>query len=181
MPDARELGREQGLASAARVSLAEGGAPPNPVEEQLDLPGLLGLPPAANTVNNKEKQVVPLRKPGTRAGIRNRRTEEWLDYFSNRGYRLPIESLMAVANLGVDELAKRLCCSALEAMNVIIRVNAEVAPYLHPRLASIEFRARGEPGGRSSTLEIEGSLVDVTPENSLPDAPPANPSDGDFG
>jgi hypothetical protein len=147
-------GFEQGLATAARLSLGERGAPPDPAAEQLDLPDLLGLPPAANTSNS---QVTATRRPGTRAGIRNKTTEGWIDYFINRGYRLPIENLMALANLGVDALAKRLQCSPIEAVNIIIRVNAEVAPYLHPRLASIELR------DRPSTLQIEGSLVNVTP------------------
>lgn len=164
---------EQGLATAARLALGERGAAPGPDEDQLDLPGLLGLPAANTTVN----EVTVARRPGTRAGILNKRTTDWLEYFSKRGYRLPIENLMALANLGVEELAKRLHCSPLEAINVIIRVNSEVAPYLHPRLSAIELKPPGELGGRPSTLEIEGSLVDVTPQPS-PSAPTGN---GDLG
>jgi hypothetical protein len=65
---------------------------------------------------------------------------------------------MAYVNLGVDELARRLGCTPLEAMNVIIRCNAEAAPYLHAKLASIEIKRDGEVGGRATTLAI-----DVTP------------------
>jgi hypothetical protein len=152
---------EQGLATAARLALAEGGAPPGSEGEQLDLADLLGLPPAPSS----NGAGLPARRSGSRAGIRNRRTEEWLEYFSGRGLRLPLENLMAMANLGVDEVRRRLGCTPLEAMNVIIRCNAEAAPFLHARLASIELKRPGEPGGRPSTLSIEGELaIDVTPE-----------------
>ena len=73
---------------------------------------------------------------------------------------------MSFANLGVDEVAKRLKCSPLEAMNVIIRCNSEAAPYLHAKLATVEIRRPGEVGGRASTLALDHELVDVTPEES---------------
>jgi hypothetical protein len=153
---------EQGLATAARLAAGERGAPARPDDEveQLDLSELLGLPP----VNGSKGQVVTVRKPGTRAGIRNNRTQEWDRWFRERGFRFPIEIFMAYANMSVDELRKRLGCSALEATNVILRAAGEAAPLLHARLASIELKRDGEPGGRSSRLEIEGSLVDVTPQ-----------------
>jgi hypothetical protein len=144
---------EQGLATPARLALADQPAPAGSEPAQLELADLLGLP-----VSSSIRPSVPDRRPGTRAGIRNKRTEEWLDYFSAQGYRLPIHNLMAYANLGVDELARRLGCTALEAMNVIIRCNAEAAPYLHAKLASIEIKRDGEVGGRSTTLAI-----DITP------------------
>jgi hypothetical protein len=162
---------EQGLATAARLAGDERAAPPGPDEvEQLDLLELLGLPP----VNGSKTEVVSVRKPGTRAGIRNNRTLEWERYFRERGYRFPIEIFMATANMPVDALRKSLGCSALEAMNIILKAAGEAAPLLHARLASIEVKRDGEPGGRSATLEIEGSLVDVTPQH-----PPAASSQND--
>jgi hypothetical protein len=88
-----------------------------------------------------------VRRIGTRRGIPNRTTTAWQEYFAARGYRMPLENLMSFANLGVDDVANRLGCSPLEAMNVIIRCNAEAAPYLHHKLASIEIRRDGTPGG----------------------------------
>jgi hypothetical protein len=49
---------ERGLATAARLSLADRGQPPDSTDEQLDLPGLLG-PPAANTTNGSANEVIP--------------------------------------------------------------------------------------------------------------------------
>jgi hypothetical protein len=150
---------EQGLATAARLLLAERGAPASSEAEQLDLADLLGLPaPGSATPNG------PARRPGTRRGVLNKTTEGWLEYFAGRGYRLPLENLMAFANLGIDEVSKRLRCSPLEAMNVIIRCNAEAAPFLHAKLASVEIKRPGEIGGRASTLRL-GEVLDVTPDD----------------
>ena len=75
---------------------------------------------------------------------------------------------MALGNLGIEALAKAVGCSKLEAVNVIIRCNAEAAPYLHPRLASLELKARGEVGGRSSTLALDHEILDITPDDTTP-------------
>jgi hypothetical protein len=162
---------EQGLATAARLSLdarpgRAGPAGAGEAPEQLDLLGLLGMS-APSGPGAPARHDLPASRPGTRAGIRNRRTDEWIEYFAARGYRSPLENLLALANLGVEELSRALRCSLLEAAQIIIRCNSEAAPYLHPKLASLELRSRGEPGGRPSTLELVpqhrefGSLVDL--------------------
>jgi hypothetical protein len=144
---------EQGLATAARLALADQPAPAGSEPVQLELAGLRGLPALSSI-----RPSFPERCPGKRAEIRNKRTEECLEYFSVQGYRLPIHNRMAYANLGVDELARRLGWTPLEAMNVIIRCSAEAAPYLHAKLASIEIKRDGELGGRATRLAI-----DITP------------------
>jgi hypothetical protein len=157
---------EQGLATAARLSLAD--QPAKPLAEAAEQLDLLGLPAS------KGRDVVETR-PGTRRGIPNKATQEWSKWFSNRGYRLPIEILMDVANRRVDELSRALNVSRGDAMNLIIRCASEAAPFMHARLASIELKP-GEPGGPSSTLEITGSLVDVIPQHT-PAEPPESPTD----
>jgi hypothetical protein len=173
---------DQGLATAARELLATQPSAPERAE-QLDL-DFLGMP--AYREESTGAQIVPVperldrvpefrdldepRRRGTRAGVRNRRTEEWLAYFATR-YRSPVENLLAMGNMSIEELCKSLRCSPLEAANIKIRCNAEAAPYTHAKLATIEIKPPGTPGGGASTLAIEGGLVEtivVTPEDDSP-------------
>jgi hypothetical protein len=115
------------------------------------------------------------RRRGSRAGIRNRRTEEWLAYFGNK-YRSPVENMLAMGNMSIDALCKSLRCTPLEAAHIKIKCNEAAAPYIHAKLASIEVRPAGTvESGVASTLMIEGGLletIDVMAEDDRPSSEP---------
>src|SRR5262249_12831841 len=126
------MSAEQGLVTAAHL-VVQPDRPPRRRAEQLDL-DFLGMPAYQDRGG---AQVVPVperlddpaenesedgRRRGSRAGIRNKRTEEWLAYFAQR-YRSPVENLLAMGNMSIEELSRSLRCSALEAANIKIRCN----------------------------------------------------------
>lgn len=153
------MSAEQGLnAAAQQLMTTQPERPDQPEQGELDF---LGMPSYRNDEGkNVRPQPIPLpdtvRGRGSRAGIRNRRTEEWIDYFAHR-YRMPLEGLMAIGNLAVEEIRRSLSCTALEAMHIKIRALESAAPYLHSKLSSIEVKPAGTPGGAPSTLTIDSA------------------------
>ena len=118
---------------------------------------LLGLPTvaakreAAVFVNNAGK--------GRPRGIRNHKTEQWLDYLTRR-YASPLEVLAQIANAPVDALATELRCSRLEALREKRHAAEALAPFLHSKLATLELRPPGDPrGGIPSTLFLQPQEV----------------------
>jgi hypothetical protein len=111
-------GRAAIVANAAR----DVPAPDDGEGEQGDL---LGLP----TPDGME----PSRGPGRPPGRRNRRTEERANYLLSR-YPSPLEGLAQIAAMPVAELAKRLGCTPLEALQEQRLSRIALAPYVHARM-----------------------------------------------
>ena len=129
---------KEGLAAALKVSTAaHPSAPPGTAEEQLDLHELLGLrkPAPVPTANCNQ---MPARRggPGRPPGVRNRRTEEWINYLLSK-YTSPVEVMLRVANMGVEDLRGALSCSAAEALEIILKAANYSAPFVHARSPEI--------------------------------------------
>jgi len=99
---------------------------------------------------------------GRPPGRRNRRTEEWLEYFSK--YPSPIELLLRTAAAPLDEFSRVLGCSKHEAIKLQIAAATAAAPFLHPRLSAFELHPPGHPKGMPSTLVLQPqeSAIDVS-------------------
>jgi hypothetical protein len=125
---------------------------------------LLGLP----TVAAKREVAVFANNAGKGRprGIRNHKTEQWLDYLTRR-YASPLEVLAQIANAPVDALAAELHCSRLEALREKRHAAEALAPFLHSKLATLELRPPGDPlGGIASTLVLrpQDVAIDITEE-----------------
>ena len=91
--------------------------------DQLELlPDLLGLPEVP----------VERRGPGRPKGARNKRTEEWTAYLLGR-YHSPLEALLQLGLMPVQELARSLNCTMIEALAEKRQALAAILPYLHQR------------------------------------------------
>jgi hypothetical protein len=142
---------EDGFRSAAKTALTTQPAPPA-AAEQLDL---LGMPSYRDPKTGQE--VTPRPQGGRPAGSRNRRTDEWIAHLLGR-YPSPLEGLLQMGNLGIDELARSLECTRLDAAKLKAFALKEAAPYLHARLSSVEVKAPGDPAsgiGAPLILEAE--------------------------
>jgi hypothetical protein len=135
------------------------------LEEALDRQA--GSPPAAPTQLALLDEVGVVNHKGNAGkgrppGRRNRRTEEWLEYFSK--YPSPIELLLRTAAAPLDEFSRELGCSKQEAIKLQIAAATAAAPFLHPRLSAIELHPPGHPDGMPSTLTLQPqeSAVDVS-------------------
>jgi hypothetical protein len=118
---------------------------------------LLGLP----TVAAKREAAVFANNAGKGRprGIRNHKTEQWLDYLTRR-YASPLEVLAQIANAPVDALAAELHCSRLEALREKRSAATALAPFLHSKLAVLELRPPGDPRGSiPSTLVLQAQEV----------------------
>ena len=153
---------ETGLATAAAVALEDGPGRARSEPEQLDL---LGLPP----INNGKQIVVP--RPGQRG--RGRRTQEWIDHLLTSGkYPSPLETLLALGNVSIIELARSLGCDNLAAAQLKVKALEIVLPFLHPRLSAVEILPPGDPkGGIPSRLELAGEVIDVVGADEVEDEP----------
>jgi hypothetical protein len=142
---------DDGFRSAAQTALATQPAPPAG-PEQLDL---LGMPSYRDAKTGQE--ITPRPQGGRPAGSRNRRTDEWIAHLLGR-YPSPLEGLLQMGNLGIDELARSLECTRLDAAKLKAFALKEAAPYLHARLSSVEVKAPGDPAsgiGAPLILEAE--------------------------
>jgi hypothetical protein len=115
----------------------------------------------------------PAKRIGRPPGSRNRRTVEMVDYLLSR-YTSPLEGLLAIAQARVDELAERLQCSKLEALQEKRFAWAAALPYLHQRqplavnlnshklvqLTIIDGDAPAEAAGEA-TISIAARLVEI--------------------
>jgi hypothetical protein len=119
---------------------------------------LLGLPAIEKSAN------LSRAGRGRPPGARNRSTREWLDYLS-RKYGSPLEVLAQMARAPTDQLARELGCTRLEAYVQKRHAAESLAPFLHPRLSSVELYPPGHPAGPPS-------LLSLTPQDwaEIPDA-----------
>lgn len=166
-------GEKTGIDAAVRATIGTGDLlDTRPEEEQLDL---LGFPPT------KDGRPILPRRNGRPPGKRSYRTQEWIDYLLTK-YPSPLEGLLAIANLGIEELAQGAKCSLLEALDRKIKCLSEAAPFLHSKLASIELKPPGSPGGPSVPLVVDGDeAVDVTPPYDPPAYDPPAYTNGSTG
>jgi hypothetical protein len=74
------------------------------------------------------------RGPGRPPGRINLRTERVANWILAR-YRDPLEGLVAMATMGVADLAAALNCTKLEAFQEIRHCSVAALPYLHQRQA----------------------------------------------
>ena len=120
----------RGLVTAAQQLLATQPSAPEPAE-QLD-PDFLGTPAHREESTDATRVPVPERldtvpesrhldePQGRRRRGRDRRTEEWLAYFANR-YRSPVENLLAMGDMGIEELCKSLRQCGLQGLELELR------------------------------------------------------------
>jgi len=138
MSEQNPIGPKEGLAAALKASaVAHPPAPPGSAEEQLDLHELLGLRKPLPAPSAADAQL-PVRRggPGRPPGVRNRRTEEWINYLLGK-YTSPVEVMLRISNMGVEDLRAALNCSALEAMEIILKASNYSAPFVHARSPEI--------------------------------------------
>ena len=149
---------ESGLTTAARLTLSGQPERPGPAEpEQLDLLGLPG--------SNGQDVTVHAAGRGSRAGIRNRRTQEWIDHLLSR-YPSPLEGILALGNVPVLELCKSLSCSAKDAVLIKVKCLEIATPYLHPKLQSVELiNSPGDPRGSAADRLILENFLEPDGEN----------------
>lgn len=121
------------LEQEVRDRQAGAGLPSERGQDQLPLlpVGLLGEDAAGEPV--KETKI------GRPVGSRNRKTKEWVEYCLKR-YQSPLVGLLETAARPVEELARELGCSNLEAFDRQMEAMKNVAPYLHQKLpTAVEF------------------------------------------
>ena len=84
-------------------------------------------------------------RDGRPRGIRNHKTEAWLNYLL-RKYASPLETLLQFCSSPVDALASEVGCSRREAVQMKLHALATALPYVHARLASVTVKMPGSPG-----------------------------------
>jgi hypothetical protein len=106
---------------------------------------------------------------GRPRGVHSYKTERWIRYITGR-FGSPVEGMMQIAALPLEALAKELGCSRLDALREKRACWAAAAPFVHPKLSTVEIKPVGSPAGDPVDLpfaaEIEGEVVDVEPSAS---------------
>ena len=143
-----------GLTTAVQLALRAEAA--QEVEDDEPVYDLLGF----------QTSEVPKRANLARAGMgrppgsRNHTTQFWLDYIS-RKYGSPLEVLGQMMRMPIDDLARELSCSKLDAFTEKRRAAEALAPYLHPKLSSVAIYPPGDiRGGIASRLILESQDFD---------------------
>jgi hypothetical protein len=108
---------------------------------------LLGLPAIEKSAN------LSRAGRGRPPGARNRTTRDWLEYLG-RKYGSPLEVLAQMARAPTDQLAKELGCTKLEAYVQKRHAAESLAPFLHPKLSTVELYPPGHPMGPPSLLSL---------------------------
>jgi hypothetical protein len=112
---------------------------------------LLGLPKVAE----KRALVVSANNAGKGRprGRHNHRTQAWVDHLLKR-YPSPLETLAQIQASPIDALAAELHCTRLEALIQKRHAAEALAPFVHQKLASIEIKPPGHPGGEPTLLQL---------------------------
>ena len=122
-----------GAGTAAAVGIALEAADLGLEEpEQLELAALLGLPARRDQPLEEQRAEIERRGPGRPKGSRNKRTVATAEYLLAR-YRNPVEGLLQMGMVGVEELSKRLGCTPFEAWQEIRLCLGAAAPYVVQR------------------------------------------------
>lgn len=149
---------------------------------------LLEQKTAAGDTENEEDEApeldllgLPRLKAGQRAnltragrgrppGARNHSTEAWREHITRR-YGSPLEVLAQMSRAPVEELARELHCSRLDAFVQKRHAAEALAGYIHPKLTAVSLRPS------PTTLQIKGELaylVDLDPGKAVVDVTPAS-------
>ena len=172
------MNSDKGLHNATRDALdvpapgTNGGNGHGGEPEQLDLLGL----PKIRTAEGTEVTPRP-RGPGRPPGAANKLTVAWREYLLRR-YPSPLEGLVAMGAMGVDELARSLHCSPLEAAALKVRCLEYSTAFLYPRLQATLFRRQGDINGEDAATLIltEQEFSELAPGDLPPgDVPPGEP------
>jgi hypothetical protein len=133
------------LLRATRLALAAQRTE-EPEDEQPAL-DLLGLPEVERNAN------LSRAGRGRPPGARNLATREWCDHLL-RKYGSPLEVLAQMARAPTDAVARELGCTRLEAYTAKRHAAESLAPFLHPKLATVEVHPPGHPDGPPSILTL---------------------------
>lgn len=128
-------------------------------EQQFDMLGL-GNPKAGT----RPQRIAEAAKRGRPPGARNKRTLEMVAYLSSR-YRSPLETLAVISTMGIDELASRLRCKPVEALQEIRNAATALLPYWHQkmplavdvtnrRVVMLQIGEDGEPAANEDAEEL---------------------------
>lgn len=99
-------------------------------------------------------QVVPFRGPGRPPGARNKRTDEAARLYC-AAFGDPLARAIEVAAMPIlapgvlEEFARFLQCSRLEAFKAWANCSSATMPFVHQRLATLEVKPAGSPGGEA--------------------------------
>lgn len=157
---------ERGYQTAVAMALQDRGEDLEQEEEQLDL---IGAPETAAVIQIREK-----RGPGRRPGARNKRTVEMANYLLNR-YASPLEVLMQIATMRVDELSASIGCTKLEALQEKRHAALAALPYIHQKqpvavdlnsrsivhLTIVEGEAAPGNSAEEDVITLTGQIVDA--------------------
>lgn len=80
-----------------------------------------------------EPVAVEAPRGGRQPGARNRKTREWVEFLQRR-YQSPLVMLAETYSRPVDELARELGCTKLEAFDRQVEAAKHLAPYMHQKL-----------------------------------------------
>lgn len=107
---------------AVQIALENEPEAPFTAAEQMDLLGLAPTPKSEQLPQTGEA------RRGRPKGALNKQTLEWAE-FLDRQFRHPLVTLAAIQSSGIDELAARLGCTKLEALQEIRIAAAMLLPY----------------------------------------------------
>jgi hypothetical protein len=157
--------RLNGVKTATTLILLEQKTDPEIEEDEAPELDLLGLP----RLKAHQRANLTRAGRGRPPGSRNHSTEAWREYISKH-YGSPLEVLAQMSRAPVEELARDLHCSRLDAFVQKRHAAEALAAYTHPKLTAVTLRPP------PTTLAVEGELahlVDVTPDRGPVDAEPA--------
>ncbi len=163
----------EGLAGA--IGLRAGAAPETDEAEQPDM--LADAPLLGSIVRPGEKEIP--RGPGRPKGARNKRTEELARYILGR-YRDPLIGLASIISTPIEQLAKDLACSRLEAADFWRKCAGDLTPYLHqrqPQQVSLEGASAGmlvivqhAPAAPGASGPMLGTVIEIEENQGVSEA-----------
>ena len=121
---------KKGMKSAVELAMkaGDGASLPGDQAQQLSL-----IEPVTPPGNQPEAvQEALLRARGRPPGARNRRTEEWVEYLMTR-YTSPLEGLLRLATMTLEEIMAEAKCKRLEALQERRHAMIAALPYIHQR------------------------------------------------
>lgn len=124
------LGGEKGMKTAVAQAHDPAAKLPEDVDgEQLTL---LPLHNIEDGQTARERGVSAPRGRGRPPGAQNKSTEAWTEYLLAR-YRSPLEGMAVTFCRPVQDLARELGCSKLEAFKLQVQCMSALAPYIHKK------------------------------------------------
>jgi len=103
------------------------------------------------------------RGKGRPPGAKNKSTEAWREFLLSR-YPSPLQGLAEIAHRPVQDVARELGCSRLEAFKIQVAALKELAPYIHSKMPqAIDM---GDGGLLNLTINTgqSGPVADKNPD-----------------